>query len=636
MIPSKQICGKNLVVLSLLVLITSFTTRALAWSYPEHVGISQAAFANALKELKLCDELDDAGDSTGSPVSVVDQICHVRKVLGFCYAHMVALSGDRIENVESILDIKESDKRFLVKPQLDCRNLSKLVEQSVHLDYEGAPLEYFEFPDCLLEADEHPLCEKMMKTRFIDHIRYVKLAADNKSHFQPWSVYDEWEIRTEALLNMQTGKSLHELFAAHAFGMHFFQDSFSAGHLGLNRKITDQDYSQAYHDDFNETGRYIVSDKDTWYGYGDGHIHENTLYFVAKTNDFNHDDIKTHLEAIDKDEHLKAFLGLNWRDTDLALTSIRIETAPRKIPLTSSKPKVLSIPVKLNNGGPFLCGIFPNCEKIEILLLEKLAGVEEDGIPEKLRRCKSQPGAAGKYYSCPETEIAVMRASTENAKLLFQLIMQLDKTSLETQHALARSHLPSGYSELIGSNDRSLNTDPILLYYAEYKNTESTRDIKEKLRYTSWGVNFASQKSGLDHLRQKAITLGNHSKIKTGAGEFAVSFQGDVINDEEDLLNNIELGWEVEAGREFYKTLAAGLRLSAGLNNIQHGEKKQNEYAGIGITGNFHAGRRIFYFDIMRNKHYGNGSDTDYSTKFTFGYRFSFIDLNQYDNYGPN
>lgn len=111
---------------------------------------------------------------------------------------------------------------------------------------------------------------------------YWRLALRNSAHFHPLAtrVWREFHVQaiTDALAasRMQGAEQLErfeQAFAESAFGDHFLQDSFAAGHMGFNRPASSASAAKAFHDEWNERGRRIVNRRgDTWVTYGDGRL----------------------------------------------------------------------------------------------------------------------------------------------------------------------------------------------------------------------------------------------------------------------------------------------------------------------------------------------------------------------------
>lgn len=117
---------------------------------------------------------------------------------------------------------------------------------------------------------------------------YYRLALRNSTHFHPMATR-EWRALHEKAINgaLEASKKVgsaqigafEQVFYDAAFGDHFLQDSFAAGHMGFNRPASSAAASLVYHDEFNRRGRWVSNRRGaTWKTYGDGRLDapENT------------------------------------------------------------------------------------------------------------------------------------------------------------------------------------------------------------------------------------------------------------------------------------------------------------------------------------------------------------------------
>lgn len=111
---------------------------------------------------------------------------------------------------------------------------------------------------------------------------YWKLALTNIAHFHPlatreWRSFHQDAI-TEALAaaklqGMAQIEGFEQAFYDSAFGDHFLQDSFAAGHMAFNRAASSVAAAKGYHDEWNERGRWVSNRKgEVWKTYGDGRL----------------------------------------------------------------------------------------------------------------------------------------------------------------------------------------------------------------------------------------------------------------------------------------------------------------------------------------------------------------------------
>jgi hypothetical protein len=107
-----------------------------------------------------------------------------------------------------------------------------------------------------------------------------RLALTNVAHFHPLATR-EWrsfhmDATGEALAAVQMHgveqiQGFEQAFHDSAFGDHFLQDSFAAGHMGFNRAASSAAAAKGYHDEWNRLGRKISNRRGAvWTTYGDG------------------------------------------------------------------------------------------------------------------------------------------------------------------------------------------------------------------------------------------------------------------------------------------------------------------------------------------------------------------------------
>ena len=113
---------------------------------------------------------------------------------------------------------------------------------------------------------------------------YATLALHNSTHFHPvvherWRSYhaDAMRVAAQASSPRDTAARFEEVFRLLAFGGHFLQDSFAAGHMGFNRPASAPVASLGFHDLYGQIGRVVatrgdIAHRDAWVTYGDGHL----------------------------------------------------------------------------------------------------------------------------------------------------------------------------------------------------------------------------------------------------------------------------------------------------------------------------------------------------------------------------
>lgn len=111
---------------------------------------------------------------------------------------------------------------------------------------------------------------------------YWRLALSNTTHFHPLATREWRDFHTESIAvalaasRKQGGAQLagfEEAFYNSAFGDHFLQDSFAAGHMGFNRPGSSAAASKKFHDEWNRKGRWVSNRRgEVWKTYGDGRL----------------------------------------------------------------------------------------------------------------------------------------------------------------------------------------------------------------------------------------------------------------------------------------------------------------------------------------------------------------------------
>ncbi len=131
-------------------------------------------------------------------------------------------------------------------------------------------------------GDPHDFRTALGASRVTQKSNYYRLALRNSTHFNPmatreWRGLHEEAIKSALAASKQIGAeqldTFEDAFYASAFGDHFLQDSFAAGHMGFNRPASSAGASHAFHDQWNERGRWVSNRRgETWKTFGDGRL----------------------------------------------------------------------------------------------------------------------------------------------------------------------------------------------------------------------------------------------------------------------------------------------------------------------------------------------------------------------------
>lgn len=98
-------------ILFVFIVFLSAPTSVHAWSYAEHVSITKSAFEEACLDINFQENLDENGNYK------ISKYCS--KPYQYCYAHMVAMSGDRFSGLESISTTRSITKNKTFSKCLD-------------------------------------------------------------------------------------------------------------------------------------------------------------------------------------------------------------------------------------------------------------------------------------------------------------------------------------------------------------------------------------------------------------------------------------------------------------------------------------------------------------------------------------
>ena len=230
------------------------STQARSWSYPEHWSITYQAHRAAC--LDLGSRLEVGSEAAGK----LADLC--RPEVQGCFAHWVAIAGDHAAKPSVYLDEKLGDRYLLnARRDIDC---SELLTARWQAGTEGD----------LTKVD------RLFRWHLGIAWKFATLVADNSAHFQP-RAGTEWSAPLRnPLFDGTLDGEVHAAYLAHAaFALHFLEDSFPSGHMGVQRELRWQDYDNGYHDDSNYTGRFVSNSFDAyqpgaaiWYNFGDSYL----------------------------------------------------------------------------------------------------------------------------------------------------------------------------------------------------------------------------------------------------------------------------------------------------------------------------------------------------------------------------
>lgn len=111
---------------------------------------------------------------------------------------------------------------------------------------------------------------------------YWRLALTNIAHFHPLATREWRDFHKDAVAEalaaatvqgVEQIQQFEQAFYDSAFGDHFLQDSFSAGHMGFDRSASSAAAAKGFHDEWNRRGRWVSNRQGAmWKTYGDGRL----------------------------------------------------------------------------------------------------------------------------------------------------------------------------------------------------------------------------------------------------------------------------------------------------------------------------------------------------------------------------
>jgi hypothetical protein len=389
-------------------LLNATPFSANAWQYHEHVAISLMSYELA------CAQLEPYSLQSEETTARFRQVCANPRV-AICQAHFAALVADYIEENSQAsragVPRKARKSYFYKSGVLDeeghplacqgepfmasledgptpfatpCAVRAALLSHYLPLVSDAALAESLRKATCNA-LDPWPVPAggkhdwsgaKLVNNSLVAFTDWVTLALRNWKHFQP----DSADAFRQALKDEDKGATRFDQFIVHAYAMHYLEDSYAAGHVGVPRKAQlhedrflrrglRQDYAHAFHDDMNNSGQFLSSNAaDDWFAFGDGQLWKATLYVgmpnTAITTEQFLEGVFAHVGRGDTPDR-KLIDGVT------RLRQLRSSEKPGWT--TLSLPEMHSKPLQL-----ILCGFFDACPKNAIVLGNPSHG-DEDG-----------------------------------------------------------------------------------------------------------------------------------------------------------------------------------------------------------------------------------------------------------------
>lgn len=663
-------------------ILMGLSANTRAWNYEEHFAITYASLGEACKSTQPNVEHGDM-----SVREARDRAVLCSDAAKLCLAHMAALAGDYVKTPRALVEDARK-RKVLRRGQLDCTGFLTSAAQAVKVtalpqvlqpvppSEDNHPKNKISnaLPQCM--APEGYEWTPEVSFKLIDNpvrrgYRWVSLATRNAQHFQPASSQSFVAYAKKAA--EQT--TLEKRLAYQAFALHFLEDSFPAGHVGLDRPLDksvdpdvpispgssrpqtgsyllgrSQDYAHAYHDDLNHAGQALKTAEQQpneapwWFTYGDTQLCAPTIYLHVPAS-----------VAGETPEQSKALLnnvltavggGPINSYQDRAFVPAAIEAIKLASTRSSDEPPVvLSLP--RSGLTSFLqtsiasavtadladlirqfsvCAWSQYCDKIEVVLTHETAR----GSSVQCDRGTPLPHAPDYViFRCGESA-AHVRAAAIAAQVSFLAVTRPDATASQTALAQALAEMPAKYSandpkKAEGSSE--LNLENKVLYYKEFQPV----DQAEPRLYESWGP-------GLTHFMGKRL---NESMFSFGP---SVEMEGCAACNV-DLRIGV-LSWHNAAvsapldtaitsfiyhpiAPELGRLITANLRLDTGFQGLWDGEYRRNVFAGAGLGVELPFGRYVVEATAMRDFHWNSYLHGVPTTTLGIGVRIPSISLSR-------
>ena len=605
-------------------------SHALCFNYTEHMELTRVAFTDAC--------LDAGADATLATSALLSSICHEDRVaiVAECVGHMTALAGDYAGSPADFhMELgrgKQPD--FLAHRDIDCHRLIyRLSDPECQRGLESLP------DDCNLEFET--IDKKLFRKVPRRLLNIVSLLTSNETHFMPLSVSEWSRYFDDATALAMTDTDLDAILATHSFALHFLQDSFSAGHNGLNRTDFRQDFDNGFHDTFNHTGAFLTNGTGMWHTYGDRRLKDDSI-FLSLLDDWrpqSHQDVKLLIESLCAEiEQTCSSPSEDFSDNFVAT----LNKAPDSI-------YVISLDRLLGNFPLRPCGLTDSCNKSEFIWLDSVPKVN-------LSECEPILRELYRLDLCQSTYRQVLSASAASIKALFLAIGAASSAEIAASKASVDRRLPKSLHQFQyqqGVSQGQINAVALLLAYSSSpidQTSGTPPNAFRDLSYQMWGLGIDRKADTLDELAEEALVwqfLGSPLCFKrenraaqsslafTDTSELAhelcssVSLKLELADSSGDFLDAAEVsmlfpfGERFPTGRNatFRNVFGIGGKLSIGIDEMWQGSLARNPYLGAALTADFHLGKQVFHVDIERLKHWNTVQDSARSLRFVVGWR---------------
>jgi len=563
-----------------LVLLMLQAAQVYAWTYEEHRQIVQDAF-----------EVICADSSNGTTAQRA--ICE-SPLIRICYGHMVAIAGDHAASPEELIEPGiRHDLLRREKSGLSCRNLSF----SSVLD--GAVLEKLKSID------------SMAKSGLRGWWTWVSYLPNNEAHFQP-TARMRWYDHMDNMQQVDR-RRLQSVLAHSAFASHFLQDSFAAGHSGINRGERRQDYDQAFHDDVNGHGTFFRnSNLDQWHSYGDEHLNDQSVFLTADycSNGDRSNEIDGELETL-----------LSARVKELDPRAIRNFCNERGL-------KVLTLwPLDMGLGRK--CFYMDNCDKLELIYTGDADARAMVG--------ECAPSASGVIRGCLTSKEYVGQVMQLQIRAL---IGYLDGKPINTLRSEIDELIPIEYRaiEYGEGTDLFINKRSFAMTYSGWTSLDNAEAYVVP-SFRNWTIGVYRANSNLSTLEDTTFSWSLMQKVSDWAGaeklpkvirdKGRMGLRFDIVSNDGAFLDGIEVNYGLELLRPLHRVLGVEAIAAVGLDDVWGGRVDRTWYYGGGLELNFHIGKNVLFLDVLSLSHNGSKIDDVSSIRAIIGWRVASLSLSR-------
>jgi hypothetical protein len=615
---------------AVMLLAGLLSMQARAWSYREHWSISYQAYKAAC--INLADKFE-AGSDTAAKLA---GLC-LPEVQG-CFAHWVAIAGDHADKPSVYLDEAQRDKYLLnARRDIDCSDL---------------------FASRWQEGKEGDLAkvDRLFRWHLGVAWKFATLVADNGAHFQPRAGTEWSRLLRDLVFDEALEFEARAGYLAHAaFALHFLEDSFPSGHMGVQRELRWQDYDNGYHDDSNYTGRFVSNYADAyqagaaiWYTFGDSYLDDivpvislrslnglDTAALVDTIGKINSaayendvleplsDEVAEHLrnEAVAAASEGEVMLNA----ADVALTAL-VLSFPKKSDSTVSR-----LPIRL-------CVFTNHCASRVVLL------VRGGALPAQMQGCQpiEVPPPAIAWICAGQSRGQVVTAAEHAVSAVLLKLLGSDDVAVHKELDLADAGVPRSYLPLYvhqnGIGDSVNGSESSLLRYEAWRPQEEYCDqptsgwgyaVTSQPETGPWDERIAFSTTLHKHYssRRKTRKVGGCSNTQRSFFSYRVKL--DLADSNGELLNGMEGALLMNFGRPRIGLRAIGFSptIIAGAERWWEGRNRRNYFYGAGLSLDVHAGRRGFYLEFDQTYHKNERLGTEKMIRLMFSVRVTSVNM---------